>query len=386
MQFASAISTAEDAGQALEELTEKVNRELGDIPLSLAIIFVSPHHESCFAEIGTRIRELCGVDHLIGCTARGIIGASQEIEQGPAISIWVAALPPESITVFATEYKSTPDGVTFSGWPAGLDEMSADEHGLVLFADPFSFDPHPFLERLQEDVPGLDVVGGLASGGQARGENVLYLDDDVFHEGAVGVCFCGSMKVSSVVSQGCKPIGDCLVVTETDQNVILKLGGQSALDRLQDVFSDLDSHDQEIFQKGPHLGRVVNEYQESFGRGDFLVRNIIGVDPKRRAIVIGDFVRPGQTIQFHARDSESADEDLRALMHGHQANAALLFACNGRGQHMFDEPNHDISVLQEALGTVPIAGFFASGEIGPVGNKNFLHGFTATILLFDRIP
>ena len=168
--------------------------------------------------------------------------------------------------------------------------------------------------------------------------------------------------------------------------VILKLGGQSALDRLQDVFSDLDSHDQEIFQKGPHLGRVVNEYKESFGRGDFLVRNIIGVDPKRRAIVIGDFVRPGQTIQFHARDSESADEDLRALMHGQQANAALLFACNGRGQHMFDEPNHDISVLQEALGTVPIAGFFASGEIGPVGNKNFLHGFTATILLFDRIP
>jgi small ligand-binding sensory domain FIST len=172
-------------------------------------------------------------------------------------------------------------------------------------------------------------------------------------------------------------------VTEAQQNIILKLGGRPALEKLKELMEGLNDRDREVFQNGPHLGRVINEYQDSFGRGDFLVRNLIGIDPQHGAIAVGDLIRPGQTVQFHARDADAADEDLRAMLEGRSAEAALLFTCNGRGTRLFDERNHDISVLHDQLGDIPTAGFFAAGEIGPVGSRNFLHGFTATMLLFQ---
>jgi small ligand-binding sensory domain FIST len=228
----------------------------------------------------------------------------------------------------------------------------------------------------------------MASGGVAPGENRLLLGRQQFDQGAVAAMICGAVKVRSVVSQGCRPIGQPFVVTKAEGNVIYELGGTPALARLQQVFGTLSEREQIMVRQGVHVGRVLSEYQDEFQRGDFLVRNVIGADPKSGAIAIGDFVRPGQTVQFHVRDEQTADEDLRELLSAAQRGdtptcGALLFTCNGRGTRLFSTSNHDAGCVQEVLGRIPVAGFFAQGEIGPVGGKNFLHGFTASVALFE---
>ena len=177
---------------------------------------------------------------------------------------------------------------------------------------------------------------------------------------------------------------------QVDRNVIRELGRRPALEVIREVFANLSEEDQERVQQGLHIGRVINEYQEKFQRGDFLVRNVIGSDDAG-GIAISDVVRVGQTVQFHVRDAETADEDLRGLLiHERQACAdarlggALLFTCNGRGSRLFPRPHHDVSIIREVLGPVPVAGFFAMGEIGPIGGQNFVHGFTASIALFEE--
>ena len=213
----------------------------------------------------------------------------------------------------------------------------------------------------------------------------MILNHTVYEQGAVGVRLHGPVKTRTVLSQGCRPIGQPLVITKADRNVIFELGGKRALDQLQELFDQLEPKEQEIVQRGIHVGRVIDEYKNRFDRGDFLVRNVIGADQQTGAIAIGDFVRPGQTIQFHIRDAQSADEDLRHAFAAEKGTArgGLLFTCNGRGSRLFGEPHHDAGVVSRSLGDVPLAGFFAAGELGPVGRKNFLHGFTASVVIFE---
>jgi small ligand-binding sensory domain FIST len=217
----------------------------------------------------------------------------------------------------------------------------------------------------------------------------LILGDRQFQTGAIAAVIHGAVRVSSVVSQGCRPIGQPFVVTRAEANVIHELGGVPPLLQLKEMFKTLTDREQELVRHGLHVGRVLNEYQDQFHRGDFLVRNVIGADPQTGAIAIGDYVRPGQTVQFHVRDEETADEDLRHLLmdarkrSDPQPSGALLFTCNGRGTRLFSSADHDARCVREALGEVPLAGFFAQGEIGPVAGKNFLHGFTASIAIFQ---
>jgi small ligand-binding sensory domain FIST len=259
----------------------------------------------------------------------------------------------------------------------------------LLLGEPFSFPADWLLERLNEDQPQIPVIGGMASGAHGPGGNRLLINENVLDQGAVAALVHGPVRIETVVSQGCRPVGRTFVVTKAEQNVIFELSGQPALAQLQAVFDDLSPDEQRLVQKGLHVGRVINEYQDAFKRGDFLVRNCIGADRNTGAMAIGDYVRPGQTVQFHVRDARTADEDLRELLRAAQekrksaATGALLFTCNGRGTRMFDVANHDAGVLSELLGELPLAGFFAQGEIGPIGGKNFLHGFTASAALFS---
>jgi len=245
------------------------------------------------------------------------------------------------------------------------------------------------VRRMNEDRPGVPVLGGMASGGSAPGENCLILGERRFQSGAVAALIHGEVRISSVVSQGCRPIGQPFVVTRAEANVIHELGGVPPLVQLKEMFKTLSEREQQLVRHGLHFGRVLNEYQDQFHRGDFLVRNVIGADPQSGAIAIGDYVRPGQTVQFHVRDEETADEDLRHLLQGarnsvaSQSRGALLFTCNGRGTRLFGSADHDARCVREALGEIPLAGFFAQGEIGPVAGKNFLHGFTASVAIFE---
>jgi small ligand-binding sensory domain FIST len=206
----------------------------------------------------------------------------------------------------------------------------------------------------------------------------------------VGVLLQRPIAVRSIVSQGCRPIGQHMVVTRAQENIIVELGGRPPLVRLQQLWQELSPHDQQLFQQGLHIGRVTNEYQERFQRGDFLVRNVLGLDRESGALAITDNVRVGQTVQFHVRDAETADEDLHALLqrdmqaHGQRPGGALLFTCNGRGTHLFSAPHHDVRTVHAEVGIVPVAGFFAMGELGPVGGQNFIHGFTASVVLFEE--
>lgn len=189
-----------------------------------------------------------------------------------------------------------------------------------------------------------------------------------------------------VVSQGCRPIGEPMVITTAERNMIGGLGGVSALSKLRSVFAELPTRDQRLVQNGLHVGRVINEYQEKFEYGDFLIRNVVGIDSEAEIISIGDYVRPGQTVQFHVRDAESADAELDSLLSQHAGGlfgSALLFTCNGRGMNLFPDPDHDAQLIRKNFGDIPTAGFFAAGEIGPVGQQNFMHGFTASLVLFE---
>jgi small ligand-binding sensory domain FIST len=376
-QYAAALSqhpipahaVGETAGQILDQLD-------GDDP-DLVFCFVSPHFVGAFDDVAHALRQLLTPKVFLGGTAVSIIGGAHEIEDEPALSVFAAVLPDAVLTPVALSVEETPDGTAVVGWP----DLPSDPSTLLLFADPFTFPVDGFLRRLDDDRPGLAVIGGLASAGGRPGTNRLGLDDAIVAAGAVGV-FLEGVDVETVVSQGCRPIGDAFVVTRAERNFVEELGGKPAMARLQELAANATDDERELLQRGLHMGLVVDEHKAEFVRGDFLVRNVLGADQESGAVAVGDRVSVGQTVQFHVRDAAAADEDLREMLAGVEARAALVFTCNGRGRHLFGVPDHDAGLVDQLLGPIPAAGAFCAGEIGPVGGRNFLHGFTASLALF----
>jgi small ligand-binding sensory domain FIST len=385
---ASALSTAGDVKRALTEVCDQALTALGGTP-DLAVLFVSADRAEACGTIASRVCDRLGTERLIGCTAESIAGVGREVEGETALSLWLARLPGVEALPMHLSFERTPEGGAILGWPDALLNAWPPAATMLALGEPFTFPAEFLLERMNEDHPGLPVIGGMASGASQPGENRLILGRDVLAEGAVAVLLSGAVRVRTVVSQGCRPIGRHFVITRSEQNVIHELGGKPAVLQLHEVLVTLPNREQEMVRRGLHLGRVVSEYQDRFEQGDFLVRNVLGIDPESGAVVVGDYVRVGQTVKFHIRDWETADADLRQLLAAARQQAdgavrgALLFSCNGRGTRMFPEPHHDAIAIGKALGDIPLAGFFAAGELGPVAGKNFVHGFTASIALFE---
>jgi small ligand-binding sensory domain FIST len=386
-RFAAALSTSDDTAGAVRDTAAQVLQGLGGPP-DLALAFVSLAHGDALESLPAWLCEALQTETLLGCTGESIVGGGREIEDGPALSLWAARLPGASILPMHLEFARTPEGGTLVGWPDALPAEWPAGSTLLALGEPFSFPAEMLLERVNDEHPGVRVVGGMASGGQQPGANRVFLGRQSHQAGAACALIGGEVRVRTVVSQGCRPIGRHFVVTKSQRNVILELGGQPPLARLQELLGSLTQREKQQLQRGLHVGRAINEYQDTFGRGDFLVSNVIGADPETGAIAVGNYVKTGQTVQFHVRDAASADEDLRELLaaaHGQgPAAGALLFTCNGRGTRMFPEPDHDAGVVQAVLGTLPLAGFFAQGELGPIGGLNFIHGFTASVVLFGQ--
>jgi small ligand-binding sensory domain FIST len=389
MPFAAALSTAGDSSQAIEEVCQRVSASWEGKP-DLVLSFFSLEHSENAEQIAKALHERLQPRCLLGCMGESIVGNDQEVEHQPALSLWLGrwnqAVQAEP---FHLTLEQTPDGISLLGWPDGLAEAEPAQSALLLLGDPFTFPTDAFLDQVNSNHAGLRAMGGMASGAREPGQSRLILGDQVFSEGAVGVLLEGPVKIRSIVSQGCRPIGRHLVITKARENIIAELGGRPPLQHLQRLWPELNKKDQQLLQHGLHVGRVINEYQGEFQRGDFLVRNVLGLDQESGAMAITDFVRVGQTVQFHVRDAETADEDLHALLkmdlaaHERRPNAALLFTCNGRGTRLFSEPHHDARAIRQEAGDLPLAGFFAAGELGPVGGKNFIHGFTASVVLFE---
>ena len=376
--FASALSQHPVASQAVGEVAGELIEQLGSQGCDLAVCFASTHHVGAFEDMAPALRSLLEPRVLVGGTAVAIVGGPHEVEETPAFAAFAARLDATTLTPITLQVEETPDGAALTGWPA----YERPPRMLLLFADPFTFPADGFLQHVNDDLPDLRVIGGMASSGGSPGGNRLVVDDRVVDQGAVGVFLDGGIEVRTLVSQGCRPIGRPYVVTKAEQNLIGELGGKPAIKRLRELAAAASEEERELLRRGLHVGLVVDEHKPEFTRGDFLVRNLLGADERTGALAIGERVAVGQTVQFHVRDAGAADEDLRELLAGADADAALLFTCNGRGRSLFSVPDHDAGLVEKFLGPIPLTGAFCAGEIGPVGGRNFLHGFTASLALF----
>jgi small ligand-binding sensory domain FIST len=382
-QYAQAHAVADELEAGIQKAVTTISGNW-DAPIELAYVFAAGYAAEDIDRLLPDIRSQLSAEAVIGCTCESAIGGALELESQSAISIWAASLPNASLQTFRLDYQRTPDGGVFTGWPDQLQNGWPGNCKLLLLGDPFSFPADVLVHQLNEDRPDVEVIGGMCSGASRPGECRLLLNDQTHAAGAIATLL-SEIDVDTVVSQGCRPIGKPFVVTAAERNVVMSLGGKPALEQLQALFSTLPTREQRMIQSGLHLGIVMNEYQPEFSYGDFLIRNVIGIDPDSQAIQIGDFIRPGQTVQFHIRDAESASHELAQMLkrkQEKQIQSALIFTCNGRGTHLFPDPHHDAQAVQTAFGDIPSAGFFAAGEIGPVGGQNFVHGFTASLALF----
>lgn len=386
MPFAAALSTLPDTAAAVNEVCSSLDVASPD----LALAFFSPHHAESAELIAATLRERISPRVLLGCVGESIIGNDREVEEQHALSVWVGKWSNVSLDPFHLALERTSEGFSLLGWPDAMVGVDLKTSAILLVGDPFTFPSDYFLDQINEDYKGLRVIGGMASGVNGRGQCRLLLDDAVKDAGAVGVLLQGELGLRSIVSQGCRPVGRHMVVTKAEENIIYELGGRTPLAQLQELWPTLSARDQQLLQRGLHVGRVINEFLSDFQRGDFLVRNVMGIDRESGAMQITDRVRVGQTLQFHVRDANTADEDLHAMMqldlnaHERRPSAALVFSCNGRGSRLFDKPNHDARAIRSEAGPVPLAGFFAAGELGPIGGQNFIHGFTASVALFEE--
>jgi small ligand-binding sensory domain FIST len=382
IQVAVGLSESFDPVEAFSEAAVQAANGL-DGPCDLCVVFAGASHLGHAKWILSEVHERLEPRNLIGCGASGVVGGGREIEQGPGAVVWAASLPGAEI---ATHHLLAEPGE--DGGVEGLPDGGPAGELLVVLADPYSFATELLLREIEAMRPGLPVLGGLASAGGAGGA-ALFRDGDVLSSGAVAASI-GGVPVIPCVSQGAAPAGPEMTITAAHGNVIEELASEPALERLRGAIASLEPREQELAASGLMLGVVIDENKPDYERGDFLVRPLIGADPERGWIAVGDAVRVGQTVRLHIRDEESADEDLREALAlqgdalaSSGAAGALLFTCNGRGSHMFSLPDHDAIAIDDALG-VPAGGFFCAGEIGPVGGRNFLHGFTATLAVFPR--
>jgi small ligand-binding sensory domain FIST len=387
VRTAVGASQSIDTVEAAVEASGRAASSL-DAPCDLAVVFASGHHLGMAKWLLSEVHDRVEPRALIGCGAGGTLAAGRELEETPSVVVWAASLPGAELETMHLSAERDAEGFRLLGLPQSLASEGDPASGgaVIALCDPFSFPAEELLAALERSRPQMPVLGGLASASFAGGA-VLLRDGEVHTDGAVALRLDG-VEVLPCVSQGAGPVGPEMTITRAEANVIGELAGKPAMERLGEVIAALPEHERELAASGVLIGLVIDENRPEYERGDFLVRPIIGADRESGAIAIGEQVRVGQTVRLQVRDAASADEDLREALRA-QAQAlgsdgaagALLFTCNGRGSHMFDLPDHDASALEDALGA-PSAGFFCAGEIGPVGGRNFLHGFTATMAVF----
>jgi len=380
-RFGDGLAVGPDLVGAAEVALAQALAPLGGVPPDLVAVFVAPgpQQPQAAGAAALRVTELAGARTTFGATAGGVIGDGRGVEREPAVAVWAAVLPQVRISPLRLSAQHRGAEVVIEGMPTVQD----DDRVAALLVDPYSFPVGEFLERCNAVMPGFPLVGGLASAPPGPGSNRLFLDGQEYERGGVGVLLGGEVAARAVVSQGCRPIGPPMIVTRSQRNVVFELAGKPAYRRLAEIVSALPPPEQELAARGLHIGIAMNEYADEHGRGDFLVRGVVGADDESGAVAVGDLVEVGQTVRFQVRDVAGAGEDLTELLGaGEPAGGALLFSCNGRGAAMFDDADHDVRVLHRAYADAGVAGFFAAGEIGPVGGRNHLHGFTASVLAF----
>jgi small ligand-binding sensory domain FIST len=389
MRFASGISDAVNAEAAVDAACRQAAEQLAGVPCHLAWLFVSPVYRAAWGDLARRVREALQPGLLLGCSGNGLIGGGQEFEWVPAVSVFAAHLPGVRFypfTIAPDEVEEAPPG---GFW---IDKIGAPPDAnpiFIMLSDPYTTPTPAIVQALNATYRNRPIIGGLVSGGNAAGDHLLFHQDQVLREGAVGVALTGNVAMDTVVSQGCRPIGRPYVVTQAEDTTLWRLGGRQALAVLHEVLSGLSAEDRDLAQRGSiFVGLAMNEMRQSFGSGDFLIRNIVGIDPDRGGIAVATGIEVGQTLQFQLRDPAASRQELRRLLQDCQSRqvlppaGGLLFNCTGRGRALYGSSHQDVRTIQVIGGKFPVGGFFCNGEIGPVGGTNFVHGYTASLGLF----
>ena len=400
MQWANALSTRPSLEAAIAEVVEQA-QSLLSTPADLGLVFISSAFASDLPRLMPLLQEALSVPWLIGCSGGGIVGthadgSSEEVEAKPALSLSLASLPNVNIHTFHLSNEEFPD--LDSPPQAWIDLVGVDpqeEPQFILLADPMTSGINDLLQGLDFAYPGAVKVGGLAGVNSFSSGSSLFCDYELYQSGVVGVALSGNVVLEAIVAQGCRPIGKTYRVTEGERNIVLGLEEEDLsgnrktrppLEVLQELFQSLSEQDQALAQNSLFIGIAQSSFKQNPEQGDFLIRNLLGVDPKVGAIAIGDRVRPGQQIQFNLRDAKTSAEDLELLLSRYQAchggdrpsaAGALMFACMGRGEGLYGKPNFDAQLFNRYLDRVPLSGFFCGGEIGPIGGTTFLHGYTS---------
>ena len=390
MQWSSAVSDKFSLTEAFAEAASSIHQDLGEATPDLVVAFVSAHHSPEYESLPKLVGDHFGETIFLGCSGGGVIGAGTEIEQTPGFAICAARLPGVQLSSFHIENDALPDGdAPPEEWAALLKTPWGQEADFLILADPFSVDGERLLMGLDYAFPGRAKIGGLASGARQEGGNALYLGDAVHSSGVVGISLSGNIAVDTVVAQGCRPIGEPMQVTGCHRNILSGVDGKTPFEALKEIFGGLQERDRELAQHSLFMGVVMDELNDSPRQGDFLIRNIIGVDAEKGVLAVGEILKEGQTVQFHLRDAETSSRDLDAMLDEYVANqtphrdsGAFLFQCLGRGAYLYGRPDHDTDMFKKIVGDLPLTGFFCNGEIGPVGGSTFLHGYTSSFGIF----
>ena len=390
MKWTSALSEQPVLEDAIAECGVAIKSSVGDADLDLAVAFISPHYEESYDRVADLMAESLGAKHVFGCSGGGVIGNGIEIEQRPGISVTAAVLPNVDIRPVHLQVDGLPD------LDAGPDKWvdlfgvapDRDPH-FVMLADPYSFPVQNLLMGMDYAYPRATKIGGLASGASRQGGNALFLDGEVLRNGAIGLALDGNITVDTVVAQGCRPIGQPMRISKSERNMLLELDDVPPMEVLRNLLQTLPDRDQDLIRHSLFLGVVMDELIDNPVQGDFLIRNVVGMDQSTGALAIGEMLKEGQLVQFHLRDAETSSDDLQAVLSRyadeHRENdipGALLFSCLGRGEYLYGKPNHDTDLFRDKLGDVPLGGFFCNGEIGQVSGTTFLHGYTSSFGLF----
>lgn len=391
MKWGSALSHKQHTLEALAEALDALDASLAGERPDFVVLFVSSHHLGWLEDVAQRLGERYPASCRIGCSGGGIIGGGHEVEDGPALSLVGARLPGVTLKTFHIDQADLPETTdAASYWRERL--LVRDVPGIVLLADAFTLDADVLVRGLDLAFPKAPKIGGLASGGLSPGANRLIVGDEVWRSGAVGVAMAGDLSLETIVAQGCRPIGKPMLVTRCQGNAVFELDGKSPLEVLKLLYGELDERDRELFSHSLFVGVEMKDDQVEYRQGDFLIRHLMGVDPARGIMVIAGEPRAYQVVQFHLRDANTAQEDLSRMLQRYRSNGgtqpggALLFSCLGRGEHLFGQPDHDSEMFRRLVGEVPLGGFFCNGEIGPVGGRTFLHGYTSAFAVFAPKP
>jgi small ligand-binding sensory domain FIST len=393
LRWSSAVSDSPSFSEAVNQASAQILDSLDGQNPDLAIVFISSHHAPSYFTAPEVLAEALGAKVLIGCSAAGVIGGGQEVELRPGIAISAAILPGVEITPFHINQDELPSPDAAPGdWYSLLGIQPDDCPAIMLLPDPYTLRSDHLLAGLDFAFPDAVKIGGLASGGGRPGTNALFINEKSASSGAVGVAFTGDLAVETVVAQGCRPIGGPLVVTESEINVISKLGDQTPLEVLRDLFDTVETRDKRLIRRSLQIGIIMDRLAQDRSEGEFLIRNVLGADEEDGTLAVGELVQEGQVVQFFVRDAQAADEDLRMMLEeyidslddGDVLASALLFSCLGRGQYLYGAPDHDTNMFTDMVADIPIAGFFSNGEIGPIGDQTFLHGYSASFALFKQ--